>query len=113
MGNPHYSPLSAHILYHDSTDSNGISHKLWVLDLLVLFLIPAHEVVHEIAYVSEDVIQELDGAPTSAHAENKAEVDMLALICEVLVAHQLDDLKELLDMQILLGCDDLSTHSSQ
>ncbi|TKW55362.1 hypothetical protein CTA1_4108 [Colletotrichum tanaceti] len=100
-------PLAAHVLDHDTADAKDVGRGLRVLDLVVLGLVLPHHLVHLVADVAQDIVEELDGALARAHAENHAKVDVLALLRRLGVAHQLDDLEELLQVQVLLRGDDV------
>ena len=101
------SPLSGHILYHDGGYADSVSYRFRVLNLLVLVLVSAHEVVHGVSYIAKDIVQEFDGTPASTHAEDETKVDVLTFLGQLLVTHQFDDFEELLHVQVLLRSDDL------
>lgn len=100
-------PLARHVLNHDTADTHGVGNSLWVLDLVVLVLVLAHDAVHVFANVAEDIVQELDSSLTGAHTEDHAKVDVLHLGGNVRVAHEFDHLEELLAVQVLLRGNDV------
>ena len=48
------------------------------------------------------------GTPSGAHSKNQPEADMLAALGKILVAKELNDLEELLQMQVLLACNNIN-----
>lgn len=63
--------------------------------------------MHLVGNVTEDVVKELDGALAGGHTKDETEVDVLALVGNILVAEELDDLEELPQVEILSGGDDV------
>ena len=63
--------------------------------------------MHLVGNVTENVVKELDGALTGRHAKDETEVDVLALVGNVLVAEELDDLEELPQVEVLSGGDNV------
>jgi len=94
--------LSRHVLDHNTADTENIGNGLRVLNLRVLDLVFLHHLVHLVGNVSENVVKELDGTLSGAHTQNHTEVDVLALLGNVLMAHKLNGLEELLQVKILL-----------
>jgi hypothetical protein len=61
-----------------------------------------HHFVHLVAYIAKDVVEELGCAFAGGHTHDHAEVDVLALLGDILSAHELFDLEELSQVEILL-----------
>jgi hypothetical protein len=50
---------------------------------------------------------QLDGASAGAHTQNQAEADVLAFLGNITVTHQLNNLEELFDVEVLLAGNDI------
>jgi hypothetical protein len=94
--------LSRHVLDHDTADTKNVGNSLRVLNLRVLDLVLSHNLVHLVGDVSENVVKEFDSTLSGAHTQNHTEVDVLALLGNILMAHKLNGLEELLQVKILL-----------
>lgn len=99
--------LAGHILHHDGRNAEGIRRLLRVLDLFVLCLVRLHDLVHLVADVAQDVVEEFRGALARRHTRDHAEIDVLAARGDVRAAHEFFDFEELLQVQVLLGSDDV------
>ncbi|KAH3686596.1 hypothetical protein WICPIJ_002440 [Wickerhamomyces pijperi] len=98
--------LGLHILDHDGGDTNVVGNLFWVLDLSVLVLVLLHDLVHLVSGFFQDLVQENNGTLTSRHTLHHTEVDVQQLGGPV-VAHLLQDFKELGGVQVLLGGNDV------
>jgi hypothetical protein len=112
-------PLGGHVLNHDGGFSDDIGCFFRVLNLSVFFVVGAHDVVHCISSCVENILK-FDYIPFSCtHPKNlrstpskqmqkgrrgkkdHSKIDMNASFCPI-ITHQLKNLKQLLQMQILL-----------
>lgn len=97
-------PLALHVLYHNCTYTEGVCRLIWTLDLLILLFILPHHLMHLLANISKDVVQEFDCTPSGAHTLHHAKIDMLAFLRDFLVntAHEFKNLEKLCYMHVLL-----------
>lgn len=84
-----------------------LTYLLRVFNLLQLALgVSLHLLEHDFLGLVQHVLQEDDSALTRAHALDHTEVNVLALV-DPIVAHQLEQLEHLTEVQILLSSDDV------
>jgi hypothetical protein len=113
--------LATHVLDHDSADSEGIGSSLRVCNLGVLVFVLAHNIMHVLGTVVEDIVQamgcqdqtlklfenadclQFDRSLSRAHTENHTEADVLCLLNDVLTSKQVDDLEKLTKVKLLLA----------
>ena len=92
-----HAPLGSHVLDLDAGDADLERDLLRVLDRLVLLLVLAHLLVHHRRGLADNLVEEDDGALPCAHPKHEPVVDVLEIVRPV-VAHQLQDLEELLQV---------------
>lgn len=115
-----HKPLSAHILRHHAANAECVGRSFRVFHLGIFVFVLSHDIMHVIGAVPQNVVQavevilvqyrvgtsgdnsQFDGTLSGAHTKDQTKIDMLTALGDVLVAEKLDDLKELLQVEVLL-----------
>ncbi len=73
------APLGSHVLDLDTGDADLKHDLLGIINRLILLLVLAHLPVHDSGSIEDDVAEEDNDAPTSAHAKHEAHLTCSSL----------------------------------
>lgn len=98
--------LGGQVSNNHGGQANSVGGLLGVLNLGKLLRVLLHHIHHGLLGLLEDIGEENDSSLTSGHSLHHTKVDVLNLV-GVLLASEVEDLEELLEVEILLHGDDV------
>src|SRR6476469_2030703 len=95
-------PLSTHVLNHNTANTKNVRCALGIYNLCIFSFILFHYLMHFLANISKNIIQEHHCSSACAHAKYKTKGNMANSRMKVEITSQFNDLEELLQIYFLI-----------